>query len=199
MKSRTLLVAGGACLLLAAGWLAFRGSGGDSGPTAADAPASPTQAARKTEGSRSTPAPAPAKPGDSATAAKLSDEGRAAILTDIEQASVTYDAKALPQIEPYLLHPDPEIRAAAMNGMVILGDAAAGPLLRKAAESAPTPKEAVALNEAADYVELPAGTFVPKERTAPGTRKPLEGKPGERSRPKLAPRPSEGAAQPSGQ
>ncbi len=119
--------------------------------------------------------------------AKLPDEERAAILNEIEQASVTYDAKALPSIERYLLHSDPEVRVAAMNGMIVLGDAAAGPLLRQAAEKAPSPKEAVAMAEAADYVELPSGTFVPKDRTAAGTRKPLEGKPGERSRPRLTP------------
>jgi len=124
--------------------------------------------------------------------AALADDERIAILNEIEQAAVTYDAKALPSIEPYLLHPDPEVRQAAMNGMVILGDAAAGPLLRKAAGNAPTPKEAVALGEAADYVELPAGTFVPKERTAPGTRLPKEAKPSERRRPKSPSAPAEG-------
>ena len=117
------------------------------------------------------------------------DEARATILKEIEQASVTYDAKALPDIEPYLLHPDPEVRQAALNGMLILGDAAAGPLLRKAAGKAPTPKEAVALSEAADYVELPAGSFVPKERTAPGTRVPRDAKATESKRLRTPPAP----------
>jgi hypothetical protein len=118
----------------------------------------------------------------------LSEERRAAIFNEIEQASVTYDAKALPQIEPYLLHPDPEVRAAAMNGMIVLGDSAAAPLLRAAAEKAPTAKEAVALGDAADYMELPAGTFVPKERSGQGNqRKPLDGKPAERGRMPTAP------------
>lgn len=80
---------------------------------------------------------------------------RETILGKIQDAAVSYDAAELPKIEPYLLHPDQEIRQAAMNGMITLGDKAAGPLLRKAAASAPTPQEAVALMEAADYVELP--------------------------------------------
>lgn len=79
------------------------------------------------------------------------------ILEEIQDAAVSYDAAELPKIEPYLLHPDQEIRHAAMNGMITLGDAAASPLLRKAAGLAPTPQEAVALVEAADYVELPPG------------------------------------------
>lgn len=123
---------------------------------------------------------------DRAPAAEgLKDEERFAILSTIEQASVTYDAKGLPLIEPYLLHQDPEVRLAAMNGMIVLGEAAAGPLLRKAAEKSTSPKEAVALSEAADFVELPSGTFVPKERAAQGARKP--GKSGERSKPRLTP------------
>jgi hypothetical protein len=86
------------------------------------------------------------------TAPPATQEG---ILGQIEDASVTYDAKALPLIEPYLLNPDPVVREAAKNGMINLGDAAAGPLLREASRHAYTPQEAVALSEAADYVELP--------------------------------------------
>ena len=121
----------------------------------------------------------------------LEDEERAVLLSKIEQFAVTYDAKALPEIEPYLLHPDPDVRAAALNGMIILGDAAAAPLLRKAADKAPSPKEAVALTEAADYVELPSGTFIPKERAAPGTRKPRDEAKKEPARRRLTPKPAQ--------
>jgi hypothetical protein len=186
MKPRTLMMAGGAALLIAAGVMLL--------PRAKDVrvsgetPRTEKMASQPAKGDprESVATPKPVEP-EIAKESKLTDEERIGIFNEIEQASVTYDAKALPSIEPYLLHPDPEVRQAAMNGMVVLGDAAAGPLLRKAAEKAPTPKEAVALTEAADYIELPAGTLVPKERTAPGTRKPTEGKPGERSRPRLRP------------
>lgn len=182
-------MAGGAVLLIAAGVILVPRSKdappvvdtaktGQAAPQASKGDARGLVAQPKTEGET------PAKP------TALTEEERLVIFNEIEQASVTYDAKALPDIEPYLLHPNPEVRQAAMNGMVVLGDAAAGPLLRKAAEKAPTPKEAVALGEAADYVELPSGTFIPKERTASGTRKASEGKPGERSRPRLAPKPA---------
>lgn len=83
------------------------------------------------------------------------DAAREKILEEIQDAAVTYEATGLSKIEPYLLHSDPEIRLAAKDGMITLGDASAGPLLRKAAALAPTPQEAVALLEAADYVELP--------------------------------------------
>ncbi len=47
-----------------------------------------------------------------------------------------------------------------------LGDAAASPLLRKAAENAYSPHEAVAMLEAADYLELPSGTLPPIDKAA---------------------------------
>ena len=100
--------------------------------------------------------------------------GRDAILGEIEDASVTYDPIALPRIEPYLRHGDPEIREAARNGMIVLGDAAAGPLLRKASDDAATPQEAVAFIEAADYVELPSGTLILRERLK--VAKPSQGR-----------------------
>jgi hypothetical protein len=97
---------------------------------------------------------------DSATGnPQESAAAKESILEEIQDATVTYDAAELPKIETYLLHPDLEIRQAAMNGMIVLGDKAAGPLLRKAAALAPSPQEAVALLEAADYIELPSGTL----------------------------------------
>ena len=180
MNSRTLLVAGGACLL-AAGGLLLHGKKGDN-------PASQEAALPATAAPQPNPPPAaPSQPDSPATPApaeeKLSDDQRTAILGKIEEASVTYDAKALPDIETYLLHPDPEVRTAALNGMIVLGEAGAASLLREAAKKAPTPKEAVALTEAADYLELPPGTFIPEERTAAGSRVP-QGQ-AERSRPRL--------------
>ncbi len=93
-----------------------------------------------------------------------------AALNDIEDAAISYDAEELPRLEFYLLDPDPEIRKAALDGMMTLGDAAASPLLRKAAEDAYSPQEAVAMLEAADYLELPSGTLSPLEKSAAETR-----------------------------
>ena len=65
-----------------------------------------------------------------------------------------------PRLEPkrFLLHPDPEVRESARNGMIVLGDAQAGPLLREASRHVTDPREAAVLLEAADYVELPSAT-----------------------------------------
>lgn len=88
------------------------------------------------------------------------------ILGQIHDASVTYDPKELPKIQPFLTHENPEVRKAAVDGMVILGDASAGAMIREAAKSAPTPQEAVKMLEAADYVELPsARAILRKQKT----------------------------------
>lgn len=80
------------------------------------------------------------------------------ILAAIETASVSYDPISLPKIQPYLTHPDPEVRAEALNGIVNLGDAAGAALLREAAERVPSKQEAVRLIEMAEYLELPVST-----------------------------------------
>jgi hypothetical protein len=80
-------------------------------------------------------------------------------LEQMHEASITYDKAQLKVIQPYLTHPDAELRSAAINAMVVLGDASAGPLLREASKNASSPREAVAMEEAADYVELPSADF----------------------------------------
>lgn len=113
------------------------------------------------------PAPAPAvrpltesvSASAQAPAATTSEQ----ILTVIADAAVSYSAEELPKIQPYLLHPDPEVRAAALQGMITVGDPAAAPMLRAASQLAISPQEAAALREAAAYVELPSGTLMNKK------------------------------------
>ena len=83
---------------------------------------------------------------------------REKIFQVIEAASITYDPAELPKIQPYLTHPDPEVRAEALNGIVNLGDEAGVPLLREAARRAPNSEESRRLIEMAEYLELPVST-----------------------------------------
>ena len=76
-------------------------------------------------------------------------------LEKIQDASVTYDAAELPTIRPYLESSDPVLRAAAVDAMLVLGDAAAGPMLREAAQRLESEDEAKQMIKAADYIELP--------------------------------------------
>lgn len=92
-------------------------------------------------------------------------EAKPEVLEFIHEAAISYSAEELPKIQPFLQHPDPEVRAAALQGMITLGDAAAAPLLRNAAQFAISAEEAAALRQAADYVELPSGSLLtPKAR-----------------------------------
>ncbi|MEQ1748031.1 MAG: hypothetical protein ABL974_01305 [Prosthecobacter sp.] len=86
----------------------------------------------------------------------LESTARQTIMETIQTASISYDPIELPRIQPFLSHPDPEVRAAALNGIVMLGHAAGAPLLREAAKRAATPQEAVELLSKADYLELPS-------------------------------------------
>lgn len=88
------------------------------------------------------------------------------ILEAIHEASISYDAKELPKIQPHLIHPDAEVRAAALEGVLVLGDAAGAPLLRQAASTLKDPREAVKFLEAADYLELPSGSLLAGKKKA---------------------------------
>ena len=172
MKNRFFWILGGSCLLLVAIVLILRNArepvpeNAVKSSTAVTAikPTKPTKPAKSAlPEARPEPEKHEAKP-------SAPPASQAVILGQIEDASVTYDAKALPLIEPYLLNPDPVVREAAKNGMINLGDAAAGPLLREASRYASTPQEAMALSEAADYVELPPATArrIKSSAQAPG-------------------------------
>jgi len=86
----------------------------------------------------------------------LDATGKQHVFDAIQSASVSYDPVELPRIQPYLAHPDPEIRMAALNGVVVLGHAQGAPLLREAARKIADPKEIARLLEKADWLELPS-------------------------------------------
>jgi hypothetical protein len=82
---------------------------------------------------------------------------KAVDLDIMHEAMITYEPANLPIIARYLNHSDAELRKAALNNMLQMGDKAAAVLLREAAATAATPQEAVAMLEAAKYLELPSG------------------------------------------
>jgi HEAT repeat protein len=88
-------------------------------------------------------------------APKVLDSKEAAI-GHLQEVSTTYDPAGLPQIQPYLENPDPDIRAAAVDAMIVLGDSRAGTMLREAAKKLTSFEESKKMEEAARYVELPS-------------------------------------------
>jgi len=131
---------------------------------------------------------------DPAASAPLREEApAAAILTESPAAtaatSESIEAAESPAVlEPYLSSSVPEVRAAAVDAMIRLGDSTAVPLLEAAARTLPA-EEAVPLLEAARFLALPDASGVvtgkaatPRPREMNG-RKPL----GMRDRKRAAP------------
>lgn len=83
------------------------------------------------------------------------DAERQVVLDSLNEAATTYEAAQLPFLNRHLYDKDPEIRKAAKDAMLVLGDAGAGKLLREAARTASTEQERQELLKAADYSELP--------------------------------------------
>lgn len=98
-----------------------------------------------------------------------------ALLEAINDVAITYDPVELPKIKPYLLHADPVVRKAALDGMVVLGDAAAAPLLRDAARQVGSSKEAIEMMQAAEFLELPSATGLIKDGVVKPNGTPRKG------------------------
>jgi hypothetical protein len=76
-------------------------------------------------------------------------------LGSLQEAATTYSPEGIPLIEPSLYSSDREVREAAADALVVLGETGGAKALRKAAAKSRDPREAVALIERAEYLELP--------------------------------------------
>jgi hypothetical protein len=100
---------------------------------------------------------------------------RTEVYAVIDDASATYDERAVAAIAPYLAHADIEIRKMALDGLLRAGEVTAAPVLRAAAAKLADPRETTTYLDAADYLELPARTSArknaKKSTAAPPTSK----------------------------
>ena len=99
---------------------------------------------------------------DKVSASRHRDEALEAIGT----AAASYVPDGVKAIRPWLLDADPEIRMAARDGMVQLGEADAIPWLRDAAGKLRDPAEIAAFHEAADLLALPPWSETAEARSA---------------------------------
>ncbi len=167
MRKPAILFALVALLAGLAVFIGRRGSPASSAETApSPAPTAPSAtAASPTTTVSSQRVAAPADPANVATSGGSTAPSlvagphaptAAAAVEAMHEAMVSYDPANLPIIVRYLNHADPELRSTALENILQMGDAAAAPLLRQASDNALSPKEALAMLDAADYLELPA-------------------------------------------
>jgi hypothetical protein len=83
------------------------------------------------------------------------EAAREVVLEAIEDASTTYSPEGFVVLSPLLNHPDREIREAAIEGMVQLGESSGAQILRAAAKKARDPRDAEEMIEAAEFLEIP--------------------------------------------
>lgn len=126
-------------------------SSGETDRKPADTPSAPADLKSRVRSSSSSSAT-----DSSAKASSADPELRESARTTIDAAVVTYSPEGVKAIRPYLLDADPEIRAAARDGMVQLGESDAIPYLRDAASKLEDAQEIASLQEAAELLSLPA-------------------------------------------
>lgn len=92
-----------------------------------------------------------------------SGEHREVVFQEIQSAVITYSPEAVKPIALHLTDSDPEIREAARQGLVQLGESAAIPFLRHAARQLDE-IESKACQEAASFLELPSWSLTEEAR-----------------------------------
>ena len=108
------------------------------------------------------------------TAPKREPQGVASTLTiseeisnEIEAAVVTYSPDALPTFEKFLASGEPDVREAARDGLLRLGEKGGAALLRRATARMTDPEEIKRFREAADFLELPSALEGPLKNGIP--------------------------------
>jgi hypothetical protein len=96
-----------------------------------------------------------------APASALPLTSKEAILVEIDDAIVTYAPEGVALIGPHVSSNDPDIRAAAIEGLKQLDEPEGAKLLRRLAQKATNLRDRSELIEAAQFIELPPIRFEP--------------------------------------
>ena len=160
MKRQQMIVIGWLALGCGLGFLVWKKN------SAANPVASENASARSISDVESKPGPRAAASKAAANGSVIIDHTREPVISSetrressaqtIQTAIVTYAPEGVNPIAAFLLDSDPEIRESAREGLKQLGEAAAIPLLRIAAQQLSNMDEAKACEEAAAFLELPS-------------------------------------------
>lgn len=131
-------------------------------------PPEPSDPARPAPSKSSGPArrETPSLPSAQEAMAPLEPTELAGILQRIEDAVTSYDPAGVKVLKDLLLDSHVEVRTAAREAMVQLGETDGIPVLRQAATRMQDPAEARACREAADFLELPSWSDTQDAREA---------------------------------
>jgi hypothetical protein len=96
------------------------------------------------------------------------------IIASLEEAAISYDASRVPEIVPYLYSEHAEIRSAATDALVTLGDASGAEAIYQAARFVPDPREAESMLQKAAFLSLPPGTLSSRKKNKHPSSVPLQ-------------------------
>jgi HEAT repeat protein len=160
MKRQQMIVIGWLTLGCGLGFFVWKKNSIEEPAAAAITTARPISHVESNAGSRAAASKAAANAGviiDHTREPVISSETRRESSAEtIQTAIVTYAPEGVNPIAAFLLDSDPEIRESAREGLKQLGEAAAIPLLRSAAQQLTNMDEAKACEEAAAFLELPS-------------------------------------------
>jgi HEAT repeat protein len=158
MMKRPALIALCVLAVISAGWLMQGGKTGAAPPVSTqEQPSAAVTAQSSARLNERRAAEAQVNPGSLPSPAPASSpEEKEQRFDAINAAATTYAPEGIRDIKPYLLDPDAEIRLAAKDGLIVLGEAGGASALRAAAKQLKDPREAAVFLEAADYLELPS-------------------------------------------
>jgi len=88
---------------------------------------------------------------------------KAAVYAQIHEAMVTYSPEGVKALEPILANAEPEIREAAINAIIQIGEKSGADALRRAARKTKVLREKMRMLEAAEFIELPPIEFEPAQ------------------------------------
>lgn len=149
MKTRHLIIFGVALCITGLVWRATRPQPVATSTSAPDARATPPTRIELSPEKEVAPTPKRHR------ARRLPAGHGEAVMEAIQTATATHDARMIPLLARYLESDSADVRAAALQGLIELGDRAAIPYLKTAAQETKIPEEKIELTKAIEFLSLP--------------------------------------------
>ena len=150
MKARHLIIFGVALCITGLVWQATRPRSSAASTTPPDTNATPQPRVGIEHLPEKEPPPSPDRPRTPRPAA----HGEA-VMDAIQTATATHDVRMVPLLARYLESDASDVRAAALQGLIELGERDAIPYLKVAVQETKIPEEKIELVKAIEFLSLP--------------------------------------------